>query len=279
MDIINSTGINTEYRVVSRRDMGKGKPEVWKGLKANDYAVVRPSQEGPWKVELRIPGGQPLAEVVSSPKASVVLEEEAGQLKVQASVPGIDALITYSPSIKEWAEKLDATLRGAGLSTWIDFRDLKAGISAWDQLGEIMVQVKNVIVLAGVKDDATERQRIEKAVALGAVSENPNQRMIPLLLGEAELPVFVRAAAQWSERPIPSIRVADPARDWDRAVADVIEILKGEADPRAKGEVIDTAEEDRRRWLERMEHLRQFAAELKIQEDRARLECLSAKTA
>ena len=279
MDIINSTGAYTEYRVVSRRDAEREKQEVWKGLKANDYAVVRLSQEGPWQVDLRIPGGQPLTEVVNSSKASVILEEEVGQLKVQASVPEIDALITYSPSTREWAEKLDAALREAGLSTWIDFRDLKSGVSAWDQLREVIVQVKNVVVLVGVKDDATERQRIEKAVALGAVSENPSQRMLPLLLGEAELPGFVRAAAQWSERPIPSIRIADPARDWPRAVADVIEILKGEADPRDRGKVIDTAEEDRRRWLERMEYLRRFTADLKIQEDRARLERLSAKTA
>ncbi|HKI03552.1 MAG TPA: toll/interleukin-1 receptor domain-containing protein [Thermoanaerobaculia bacterium] len=279
MDIINSTGIHTEYRVVSHRDTGSAKPEAWQRLRPNDYVVVRPSQAGPWKIELRIPGGQPLAEVVNSPKASVVLEEAAGRFKVQASVAGIDALITYSPSTREWAEKLDAALRGAGLSTWIDFRDLKSGISAWDQLREVIVQVKNAVVLVGSKDDATERQRIEKAVALGAVSENPSQRMIPLLLDEAELPGFVRAAAQWSERPIPSIRIADPARDWDRAVADVIEVLRGEADPRAKGEVIDTSEEDRRRWQERMDYLRQFAAELKIQEDRARLERFSAKTA
>lgn len=279
MDIINSTGINSEYRVLSRRQKENGKQEAWNRLQANDYAFVRPSQKGPWRVELRVPGGQPLAEVVSSPKTSVVLEEEAGQLKVQVLVAEIDALIIYAPSIRRWAEKLDATLLKAGLSTWIDFHDLKVGISAWDQLEEVILQVKNIVVLVGSKDDRTDRQRIVGSVALKGVYESAEKRMIPLLLDDAKLPVFVRVAAHWTGRPIPSIRIADPSRDWDQAVADLIEIFKGEADPRAKGKVIDTTEEDRRLRQERMEYLRQVIDEMMIQEDRARLEHPAAKTA
>ncbi len=192
---------------------------------------------------------------------------------------GIDALIISTPSIREWAEKLDATLRNAGLSTWIDYRDLKTGISAWDQVGEVILQVKNVVALVGAKDDATERQRIVGSVALKGVSESSDKRMIPLLLGDAKLPVFVRVAARWSGRPIPSIRIADPARDWDQTVADLIEILKGQADPLTKGEVIDTTEEDRRLRRERMEYIRQVIDEMKIQENRVRLERPAAKTA
>jgi hypothetical protein len=192
---------------------------------------------------------------------------------------GIDALILSTPSIREWAENLDTALRNAGLSTWIDYRDLKTGISAWDQAGEIILRVKNVVVLAGAKDDATERQRIVGSVALKGVSESSDKRMLPLLLDGAKLPVFVRVAVKWSGGPVPSIRSADPDRDWDRAVADLIEILKGQADPMAKGEVIDTTEEDRRLRRERMEYIRQVINEMKIQEDRVRLERPAAKTA
>ena len=190
----------------------------------------------------------------------------------------IDALILYVPSIKKWAEKLDSALRDNDLSTWIDFRDLKSGISAWDQLEEALAQTKNIVALIGAKDDATERQRIAGAVALEALYKDPKKRMIPLLLGNAGLPGFVRAAAHWT-RPIPSIRIADPARDWAPAVADLIQILRGEADPRTKGEVIDTTEEDRRLWQEHMDYIGRVAAELRIQEDRARLKSPSVKTA
>lgn len=192
---------------------------------------------------------------------------------------GIDALILSSPSIREWAEKLDVALQNAGLSTWIDYRDLKTGISAWDQAGEVVSQVKNIVVLVGARDDATERQRIVGSVALKGVYESTDKRLIPLLLGDARLPVFVRAAAHWTGRPIPSLRIPDPARDWDGVVVDLIEILKGEADPRDKGVVIDTTEEDRRLRQERMEYIRQVVEEMKIREDRVRLERPAAKTA
>jgi hypothetical protein len=100
--------------------------------------------------------------------------------------------------------------------------------------------------------------------------------MIPILLGDAKLPSFVRSAANWTQRPIPSLLVRDPSRDWDRVVSDLVEILQGKAEPQDKGQVIDTSEEDRRRWEERMESLRQFIAELKAEEERTRLERLSA---
>ncbi len=259
MDITNATSIDTEYRVTSPR--AATQEESWRSLRTHDYAVVKSPQGGPWKVEFRVNGGEPVTEVVDSPKASVVLEEEeVGRYRVQASVAAIDAFILYTPCVQEWAEKLDATLRKSGLSTWIDFRDLKAGSSLGEQLEKAVAKTKNFIVLVGMKDDPTERQRRERRATLGAVYANPDQRMIPLLLGDVELPVFVRTAALWT-RPIPSIRVSDPSRDWDRAVADLLEILKGEADPRTKGEVIDTAVEDRRLWEERMDYLKRVAAE------------------
>ena len=273
MDITNATSIDAEYRVTSPRAMRS--EESWKSLGAHDYAVVKP-QGGPWKVELRVNGGEPVAEVVDSAKASVVLEEEGGCYRVQASVAIIDAFILYTPSVKEWAEKLDARLRKSGLSTWIDYRDLKTGISLWEQLEKAVSRTDNIVVLAGRKDDATERQRNAGSVALGSIYENPDQRMIPLLLGDAKLPNFVRAAASWTQRPIPSLLIRDPSHDWDRVVSDLVEILQGKAEPQDKGQVIDTSEEDRRLWEERMEYMRQVIAEWKDEEDRVRLQRRSA---
>jgi hypothetical protein len=274
MDITNATSIDTEYRVTSPRVAAQ--EESWRSLGAHDYAVVNSAPGGPWKVELRVNGGEPVAEVVDSPKASVVLEEEVGGYRVQTSVAPIDAFILYTPCVQEWAEKLDVTLQKNGLSTWIDYRDMRAGISLWEQLEKAVSRTDNIVVLVGMKDDATERQRNAGSVALGSVYESPHQRMIPILLGDAKLPSFVRSAANWTQRPIPSLLVRDPSRDWDRVVSDLVEILQGKAEPQDKGQVIDTSEEDRRRWEERMESLRQFIAELKAEEERTRLERLSA---
>lgn len=260
MELANLTNVDTEYSVATSASSVRTARAG--SLKPNDYAVEKLPQRGPWRVEFQKDGRIVAAGTVENPKASVVLARKAGQFKVKASVAPIDALITYAASVREWAEKLDAALREKGLSTWIDFRDFEAGVSAWEQLEKAVGKTKNIVVLIGRKDDATERQRIAGAVALGAVYEDPNKRMVPLLLGDAELPIFVRTAAYWT-RPIPAFRASDPARDWDRVVADLIEVLKSEADPRTKGEVIDTVEEDRRLRRERMAYLKKVAAELK----------------
>jgi hypothetical protein len=280
MDITNDTDQDARVEVVGEGASSGADRKLltWRKLAPKDHSVVKLEKQGPWRVWFRVQDREPLTEVVNSPKASVVLENAGGEYRLRSSVAAVDALILYVPSVRDWVEKLDVALRESGLSTWVDFRDLDPWVSAWDQLERVVAEARNIVVLVGAEDDATERQRIARAVALQALYEDPSKRMIPLLLGDAGLPAFVRTAAHWT-RPIPSLRIADPARDWDRTVADLIEILNSEADPRTKGEVIDTAEEDRRLWRERMDYIGKVAAELRIQEDRARRERPSAKTA
>lgn len=262
MDITNSTDTDTEYRVTS--PAAKAAEPDWKRLGPSDYAIVTPSQKGgPWTVELRIRGNGSIAQVVESPKASVVLEEVAGKYRVQSSVAPVDIVLLASPNQQEWAEKLHRALRDSGLSTWSNVRDLQPGPPVRSQLEKAVGEAKSVVTLIGPDDSFAVSEQLLPArmIALEAVWRNPGKRLIPLLLGNPELPTFVRTASNWTRR-VAAIRAANPVRDWDRAVSDLIEVLRGEADPRKKGEVIDTLEEDRRRFRERLDHIRKFAAEL-----------------
>jgi hypothetical protein len=264
MDITNSTGIDTEYRVTPRQAAKSCEPGAWNNLGANDYAVVKPLEGGPWTVEFRVRGNGSVSEPVDSPKASVVLVEAVGAYRVQASVAPIDAFIEYSFSGKSWAEKLDAALRESGVTTWFDARNLLPGDSVRSQLGKAIGEARNLVVLIGpeeLSEGPRQGPRLERMLALEAVWRDPGKRLIPLLLGHPELPTFVRAASSWT-RPVAAIRVESPSRDWDQAVANLIEVVKSEADPRRKGEVLDTVEEDRRLWKERLGYIKQVAAEL-----------------
>ena len=255
MDITNSTGIDTEYRVTSPAEAAE--PD-WTILGPNDYAIVTPVKGGPWTVEIRVRGNGAIAEVVDDPRASVVLEETAGKYRVQSSVAPLDVVLLASPNQQDWAEKLDRALRDSGLSTWSNVRDLDSGLPVRSQLQKAIGDAKNVVAVIGPDDSfaVSEQLRPARMIALEAVWRNPGKRLIPLLLGNPELPNFVRSASNWTRR-VAAIR----ARDWDRAVSDLIEVLKGKADPRERGEVIDTLEEDRRRFRERLDYIRKVAAE------------------
>ena len=261
MDITNSTSMLTEYRVTSRQAARTGEQATWKDLEPNDYDVVRPAQAGPWTVEFRMRGQEPIAEVVESPKASVVLAGAVGEYHVEASVAPLDAFISYSPSEGSWAEALDNALRKSGVSTWFDARILKPGLSLREQIERAIAQARNIVVLIGPEDTATSQQLFERMTALEAVWRDSSKRMIPVLIGNARLPSFVRTAAHWS-RTLAAIRVGDPLHDWDQAVAGLTEVLRSEADPRNKGEVLDTIEEDRRLRQERLSYIKKVAEDL-----------------
>jgi hypothetical protein len=260
MDITNSTDIDTEYRVTSP-ETTTAEPE-WKRLGPSDYAIVNPREEGPWTVELRVRGNGSVAEVVDNPRASVVLEETAGKYRVHSSVASLDAFLMDSPPQQEWAEKLGRALRDSGLSIWSSTRDLKPGLPVRRQLEKAVGEAKGIVALIGPEAQMTERQSLERAIVLEAIWRDPGKRLVPLLVGDPELPSFVRAASNWTRRVV-AIRVEDTLRDWDKAISDLVQVLKGEADPRERGELIDTLEEDRRLFHERLDYIGEVVAEWK----------------
>jgi len=253
MDVSNSSDQNTGYRVV-----GSGGTKVLREgfLQPNAYDTLNVPQEGQVVVEFIPDDGRMVSsQVIENSKALVELVGEDGQTGVRLFVPAIDAFIMYSISEQERARELEQVLRRNGVSTWSDTAGSRRSQA---ELSKIIREARNFVVLLGPKVDVSERQRDELTLALEAVWEDSNKRFILLLLEGAELPSFFRSATS-KERPVVSLRIDDPARDWDKAVASLILILRSEEDPRKAGEPVGITEEDRRRQREWLSYLHEVA--------------------
>lgn len=256
MDVSNTTGQNTGYRVI-----GTGERKILREgfLEPNAYVTLKVPKEGQLVVEFRPANGRMIAsQVIESPKASVELVDEGGQKGVHLFVPTIDAFITCSIGEKRRARKLEGVLRRHGVTTWLDTTSPRRPKA---ELKKAVQEARNFVVVLGPKVAVTEKQRDEWAFALEAVWQDANKRFIPILLEGAEVPSFIRSAAS-EERPVVPLRIDNPASDWDDAVASLIRILRSEEDPRKAGEPVGITEEDRRRQREWLSYVREVSDDL-----------------
>jgi len=170
----------------------------------------------------------------------------------------MDAFISYLAADRKWAEKLNQALTASGISTWLDRERAFPGATWRPAIEEAIQDADNIIVLIGPSQKPSLLERHEWQAALEAVWANAGKRLIPLLLENAKLPVFVRSTAS-ADEPIAAIRVKSPRRDWNRAVSDLVQVLKGEVDLRDRGELISTIKEDRSKQRERRAYIRKVA--------------------
>ena len=260
MDVSNSTPDSADYRVTSKPGgMKTVPPQPRTGLlKPDDYAVEDLPNAESWIVEFMRDGKVIARTEVVSRKASIELIRSGEGYEVKSSVARIDAFITYSAGEKDWAKRLEADLRENSVSTWLDAASQRRGSQWQEELRRAAFEAKNIVVVIGPTTRVSEKQRQEWGIALEAIWRDSNKRLIPLLLQGVEVPGFFRSAAS-PDRPVTAIRIENPARDWDRTVADLVKVLKSEADPREKGEIVGTTEEDRRHQREWFAYLRDVA--------------------
>ncbi|HKI05172.1 MAG TPA: toll/interleukin-1 receptor domain-containing protein [Thermoanaerobaculia bacterium] len=171
----------------------------------------------------------------------------------------MDVFISHSAADRKWALKLNQALVASGLTTWLDEEQIVPGTSWRSAIHEAIQVADDIVVLLGPRRTASGFERYEWQAALEAIWLDPAKRLIPVLLKDAELPAFVRSTVG-ADEPFAAIRIKNPRVDWDRAVSDLLQVLKGEADLRTKGELISTIEEDRSKQRERRSYIRKVAA-------------------
>jgi hypothetical protein len=113
-----------------------------------------------------------------------------------------------------------------------------------------------VIIIVDAKGEPERNQQFEWRTALEAEWENPGKRLVPVLLQNAELPSFLSKKQ--------GLRVRNPRREWDRAIAELISLLKGE--PSDSSEFLSIEEEDPAKRHERLQYIEKAAQAMKIQE-------------
>jgi hypothetical protein len=106
-----------------------------------------------------------------------------------------DAFISYSRGDGAFVERLDALLRGAGVSTWFDRRDLHPG-QKWEDVIEDKIPTALVFLacLSATAQDERGYFHAEQQLASKAAMRVPSDQLfiIPVLLGECSLPRELR---------------------------------------------------------------------------------------
>ena len=125
-------------------------------------------------------------------------------------------------------------------------RDLKEGANWQEEIEALLKRAQGIVLLIGGRKGVDALREREWRAALEAVWSDPKKRLIPVVYGNAELPVFLR---QWQE-----LRIGDGQTDWDRSVGKLIKVLQSEVNPSEKNRVLkdDKAEQkDRLLYIEK----------------------------
>lgn len=127
--------------------------------------------------------------------------------------------LSYSSTDRELADRLRERLAREGFEVWSD-RELAAGES-WVQGIEAAVRAADaILVLVGPQERNDEAQRFTWSAALQASWEDESRPLLPIVVGNAELPAFLKA-----RQAIRLQTASDP--DLDRAAAAISQVLRG----------------------------------------------------
>lgn len=130
--------------------------------------------------------------------------------------------LSYDRADVKAAEKLRKSLEERGVRVWSD-RDLKPGTHFPEVVERAIQDADAVILLIGPKQSETPWQQIEWQAALKAAWQNPQKRLVPVLIDDAKLPAFL------SDRV--AVKPLNGAKQWNAAVDEIAEVIKTDQPP------------------------------------------------
>jgi hypothetical protein len=113
------------------------------------------------------------------------------------------------------ALKLCDRLTALGAQTWLDLRDLESGADWREQVPRAIEGAHGFVFLVGPPGPSDYFQRSEWQMI---AERDPDKPLVPVVLGEAELPGFLRTRH--------AIHVDEGSVDFDKLAADVLERLQ-----------------------------------------------------
>jgi len=154
-----------------------------------------------------------------------------------------DVFISYSADAKKLAERLTGSLQKEGVATWSDFENVSPGERLYDQLQLALDEAKFYLIVVGPRNVGRDWQDQEWQGALERTWADPDKRIIPILVGNATAPGFLRNWAPFRIEPgrnesasvkklakvIKKVPPAEPAppedtrlgRDWQKRIRDI----------------------------------------------------------
>jgi hypothetical protein len=166
-----------------------------------------------------------------------------------------DVFISYSADAKKLAGRLAGSLQEEGVATWSDFENIRPGERWYDQLQQALDQAKFYVIVVGSRKIMRDWQDREWQGALERTWADPDKRIIPVLVGQAEAPAFLR---NWA-----SFRI-EPGRHESEAARRLAEIIKTSA---RRGGPPRQGDRMGRDWRNRIRELEVAAQRMKSQQD------------
>ena len=167
---------------------------------------------------------------------------------------GSDIFISHSPTGAPTAKKLADALRAHGVSSWLDGEHVTAGVEWRSTIRKALDDSRAIVFLIDPTSEPGSRVRDEWSEALEAAWEEPTKRLIPLLIGDAEAPSFLKDRH--------ALRIGRISSAVEHAAQDVIEALRNDAHPLG---AVDPAarEQGKAEWRRRLNEIEVAAKHLR----------------
>ena len=166
-----------------------------------------------------------------------------------------------SAASKKLVSRLADKMREHGISAWADVASAP-GLEPTETLRRSIASCDKFVLLIDSAQAKSEAQDFEWRTSLEAVWSDPQKRLIPILIGDVEVPNFVRSTVRAGE-PVEAIKIEDPKRDWDEVSDKLVRALGEQGDLDAVAQKFNSIEADRARQQERLTYLKNTAESFK----------------
>ena len=150
--------------------------------------------------------------------------------------------ISYFPKTRKQAEALAWELERLGVSTWLPGRQVSVEAALESQMLDAMKEARVVVFLVGPQISASDWVQREYRAALERFWLDEDKVLMPVLIGNADQPAFLRHAL--------SIKVDGRRSDWARVAKEIAKILN-EGVPAKKSRAAIKEQTDRLDMIEK----------------------------
>jgi hypothetical protein len=169
-----------------------------------------------------------------------------------------------SAGSKKLVANLAEKLKGHGITAWTGLAPEQEAspVRSLSQIASDMVSCDKFLLVIDSAQPKTEAQDFEWRSSLEAVWSDSKKRLIPILIGDVEMPNFIRSAVP-AGQPVEAIRIDDPRRDWSQVADKLVSVLEERSDLSTVAQNFSSTEEDRAQQNERLAYVKSTAQAFK----------------
>ena len=163
--------------------------------------------------------------------------------------------ISHSPDNIIFARNLARALRNHDISTWVDAENLPQGAKWRDEIEKALRCANAVIFLIGPEEEeVSQEQEYEWTTALEESWSDPNKRYISLLIGDRDLPPFLKEYL--------TLKVKNINEDCDNIAREIVDMLHNRK--RHEERIESDATESIDKWLNNFKDFKSKLGDLKL---------------